>query len=117
MFRKCVCLTVLILGLVGCGPTITKVSEPVAISIKVTANGKPVDNVTLTLQPMVDGGQAVADIVKGEFKATVIPGKYTYYIDRGKTDADLAKIPEKYRLGAMDRTLDIMQAGSFDISL
>lgn len=116
MFRQLVLWSVLVF-VAGCGPTITKVSEPVAVTISVTADGKPVDNVSLTLQPMVDGGQAVADVKKGEFKATVIPGKYTYYIDRGKTDADLAKIPEKYRLGAMDRTLEINQAGSFEIQL
>jgi hypothetical protein len=117
MFRKPVLLCVLVLYLAGCGPTITKVSEPVDVTIKVTADGKPVDKVTLTLQPMVDGGQAVAAVVKGEFKATVVPGTYTYYIDRGKTEADLAKIPEKYRLGAEDRTLEITQAGSFEIQL
>jgi hypothetical protein len=113
-------LSVLILGLValaGCGPTITQVSEPVAVTIKVTADGKPVDNVTLSLQALEEGRPAVADVVKGEAKATVVPGKYTYFIDKGKTEADLAKIPEKYRLGAMERTLEIKQAGSYEIQL
>jgi hypothetical protein len=66
---------------------------------------------------MVDGAQAVAEVNNGEVKAVVVPGKYTYYIDKGKTDADLAKIPEKYRLGDMERSLEITQAGSHDIQL
>jgi hypothetical protein len=117
MFRKTVLLSVLILSMAGCGETITKVSEPIAVTIKVSAGGKPVENVSLSLQPIDAGSPSVAEVVKGEFKANVVPGKYTYFIDKGKTDADLAKIPEKYRLGAMDRTLDINQSGSFEIQL
>lgn len=117
MFRLYFLLTAMMLSAAGCGTTVTKVSDPVAITIKVTAGGKPVDNVTMTLQPTADGGQAFAEVLKGEFKATVIPGQYTFYIDKGKTDADLAKIPEKYRLGAMDRTLEITQPGVLEIQL
>jgi hypothetical protein len=109
----CCCLG----SLIGCGPSITKVDEPVEISVSVTTKGKPLENVVLTLQPIVDGGQADLPLKGGKAKATVIPGSYTYYVERGKSEADLAKIPQAFRTGSMERTIDIKQPGIFDLKL
>ncbi len=71
----------------------------------------------MTLQPLVAGGQAVGDVVNGQLVASVVPGTYTYYIDRGKQEGDLKAIPEAYRTGALDRRLEITQAGTYEVSL
>ena len=109
-----VCLPLL---LAGCGTPVETVQAPVPVTINVTVNGKPIHDVQLTLQPMVDGAQAVGTVAKGEFKAEVVPGIYTYYIDSGKSAADLAKIPDAYRMGSKDRKLELTQAGTFDVSI
>ncbi|QDU90726.1 hypothetical protein Pla175_41370 [Pirellulimonas nuda] len=101
----------------GCGAAITPTSDPVQVTIKVTAKGQPVKNVAMTLQPLVGGGQAVGDVVNGQLVASVVPGTYTYYVDRGKQPADLKAIPEAYRTGALDRRLEIKQAGTYEVSL
>lgn len=101
----------------GCGPRIVAKSAPVDVTLKVSLAGKPVDNVSLTLQPLDNGGQAESKVTKGEWKCSVIPGKYTFYIDKGKSEADLNRVPESYRLGSRERTLDIRESGTFDVVL
>ena len=103
--------------LAGCGASITPTNEPVEVTIKVTAKGQPVKNVALTLQPLVGGGQAVGDVVNGQLVTSVVPGTYTYYIDRGKQESDLKAIPEAYRVGALDRRLEIKEAGTYEVSM
>jgi hypothetical protein len=103
--------------LVGCGASITPTNEPVEVTIKVTAKGQPVKNVALTLQPLVGGGQAVGDVVNGQLVTSVVPGTYTYYIERGKQPSDLKAIPEAYRVGALDRRLEIKEAGTYEVSM
>lgn len=110
--------TLLSIFLLGCGPTITKNADPVEVKIKVTSNGKPVDKVTLTLQPMTHGAvQSDSPVVKGECKAMVVPGTYTYYVANGATESAVQKIPEAFRRGDMERKLEITQAGSFELQL
>lgn len=104
-------------GLTGCGTSVTLRQPPVEVVLKVSKAGQPVDNVSLTLQPLGDGAQAESSVSKGEWKGTVVPGKYTFYIDKGKTEADLNKVPANYRLGSKDRTLDIKDAGTYEVQL
>lgn len=103
--------------LVGCGTAITPTPARVDVTIKVTAGGQPVKNVSMTLQPLEGGAQAVADVVNGQFVANVVPGTYTYYIDRGKQESDLKVIPEAFRLGALDRRLELKEAGTYEVSI
>jgi hypothetical protein len=105
------------LVLAGCGASITPTNAPVEVTIKVTAKGQPVKNVALTLQPLVGGGQAVGDVVNGQLVTSVVPGTYTYYVERGKQPADLNVIPEAYRVGALDRRLEIKEAGTYEVSM
>jgi hypothetical protein len=110
----------LVMGLLavsGCGVSNRSLGEPVDVVLKVTAGGKPVNNVTLTLQPMVDGVQAQGVVTNGELKAMIVPGVYTYYIDSARNPADLAKIPEAYRSGSIDRQLEIKQSGTFEVQI
>lgn len=111
--------TLLLIGLIlsGCGPSIRPAGEPVEVKMKVTSNGFPVDNVSLTLQPTVAGAQAVSPVAKGEFSAMIVPGTYTYYVETGKTEADLAKIPTDCRTGSLERTIDLTNGGAYEIEL
>ncbi len=106
-----------LVGLVGCGTPVAQVDQPVDITVKVTMGGKPLDGVTMTLQPMVDGAQAALPVEKGELKGTVVPGVYTYYIDSGKSEAALAKIPDSFRMGSKERKLEILAPGSYEVQI
>ena len=119
MSNRAVLITIAILSLAvaGCGTPVNQAGLPIPITIRVLVKGKPINDVQLTLQPMVDGAQSQGMISKGEFKAEVVPGIYTYYIDSGKSEAELKKVPDSYRLGAKDRKLELTQAGTFEISI
>ena len=110
-------LSCVLVAMAGCGTPVETVQAPIPVTINVTVDGKPINDVQLTLQPMVNGAQAVGTVLKGEFKAEVIPGVYTYYIDSGKSAADLAKIPDAFRMGSKDRQLELTEAGTFDVSI
>lgn len=118
--RSFMLLPLLTLALIGCdsvGATASKNPDPVEISGKVSLAGKPVSNVVLNLQPTESGAQATADVKDGIFKATVTPGKYTYFLSEGKVAQAFASIPEKFRAGAMDRQIDIAAGTSLDLKL
>lgn len=119
LFGMTVLVSLAMSSLTGCGgPTITKPTEPVQVTLKVTSGGKPVNNVTVTLQPIVSGGrQADIPISNGEGSSTVTPGTYTYFVEKGKSEADLGKIPAAFRQGAMDRKIEITQAGTQELQL
>lgn len=106
-----------VLVLAGCGETITPTTEPIQVTVKVTSGGKPLNDVTLTLQPTEAGQQADIKISKGEGVAPVIPGTYTYYVEKGKDMALVEKLPEAFRRGAMDRTIQITQASTVELKL
>jgi hypothetical protein len=80
IFTLLVCLGLVVL--VGCGePT---VSRPEAIEVQGQVNaadGKPLSNVTLCLQPVEGNGFPVNVKLdaSGSFKTKIIPGKYVYY--------------------------------------
>ncbi|MCU0712816.1 MAG: hypothetical protein MUC43_12215 [Pirellula sp.] len=104
----------LLLSLAGCGGvTVTKNPEQTEVNFNVTTKGQPVDDVKLVMLAIDDkgGGQAEGTVAKGKAKLTMYPGKYTYYVESGKTSTSFAKIPAAYHQGAMDRTIEV-QAGS-----
>jgi hypothetical protein len=108
------------LVLVGCSTNPGKNPDPVEVSGKVTSSGgKPVTDVVLNLQPVGIGGHATATVKNGEFKAAVIPGKYTYFFAEGSKapPAAFRAIPEKYRAGAMDRQIEIKAGTVLDLKL
>ena len=85
---------------------------------RVTKGGRPVSDVVLNLQPTGDGTQATLPVKGGDFRGSITPGKYTYYISEanGKTKA-FASIPEKYREGSLDRQIEIEKGKSLDLTL
>jgi hypothetical protein len=117
-------IVILLFVLAGCGTRVVKNPDPIEISGKVQlAGGRPVTAVVFNLQPTAGGSQAVIPLKNGEFKATVTPGRYTYYITEGSAKDPQAKesysaIPAKFREGAMDRQIEIAAgATTVDIKL
>lgn len=102
---------VVLLGLmlVGCGVTVTEIAEPEEFSGTVTKNGQPVTDVVLKLQPIAKGGtEAAVPVIDGKYKATATPGLYTYYFEEGSSVAAYeATIPKEYRLGSLDREIEV----------
>lgn len=109
----------LLVMLAGCGNvSVTKTSDPVQVTIKASSNGKPLNDVTLTLQPIEGGQQADIKIVKGEGAGAVVPGTYSYYVEKGKSEAEVEKIPENFRRGALDRKIEVNStSNTFDLKL
>ncbi|MFN7449612.1 MAG: hypothetical protein ACK56W_00395 [Pirellula sp.] len=118
MFAKC-CTLLGLVFLVGCGGVkVVPKSDPVEMTFSVTAGGKPVNDVSLTLLSVGEqGGQAQGSVAQGKLKLSVIPGTYTYFVSEGKAPAAFNAIPAKYHAGAMDRTFDVKEAGSIDLKL
>lgn len=104
--RKFGFLFVLLIS-VGCARSIDPGTKPEAIDYTgtVTLGGKPVEDAVLNLQVIDKGTQATIPVVKGEFKAKLTPGTYTYYLTQGKNAAWFKNVPEKFQSGAMDRKL------------
>ena len=95
------------LVLVGCAGDPGRNPDPVEVTGSVRVAGKPVTDVVLNLQPTGAGGQAAVPVRNGEFKGTVVPGRYTYYFTEGRAPAAYRAIPEKYRAGSLDRQIDV----------
>lgn len=116
--KRLLVFALLFVGL-GCGMNPGRVADPVSVSGKVTfADGKPVRDVILTLQPMDAGNMAGLKIgTDGAFRGDVVPGKYAYYLTAqdGRRGA-LAAIPEPFRSAHLDRTVEV-KAGASDLQI
>lgn len=103
----------------GCGSGATPMGEKKDTSGKVTQNGKALADVKVVLQPTGDGAEAYAVTDKtGAFKTTATPGKYAWYVtgkDSSKGAESLLKnVPEAFKTGSLDRTV---QVGSGELNL
>ena len=108
-------LLALLIALAGCGGVNPGVNpDPVEIKGKVSVKGKAVTDVTITFQPTGVGGEATMAVRNGEFKGSIIPGRYTYYFTDGKS---AAKIPEAYRAGSMSRQIDVKPGAELTLAL
>jgi hypothetical protein len=110
-------LIVLVTSLMGCGVSVTPNAEPVDVTVEVTSRGKPVDDVTFNLQPIEDGLQASVEVADGSFSAKVTPGRYTYFVSQGKSEATLKQIPEQFLRGSLDRSVEIRESTSLEVAL
>lgn len=102
---------------VGCGVSVQQNPEPVDVTFKVTAGGKPVSDVKFNFQPTGDGLPAVVEVTNGGFTSKVTPGKYTWFISAGASEAAFAGIPAKYQEGSLDRQFEIAGGESMEIAL
>ncbi len=115
-------VALLLVALVGCSSATTKMADPVPITGTLTsADGQPVGNVLLMLQPTVTGFMVGCEVDKdGKFTGEAVPGSYAWFINRSAkaTDADaaLAKVKEDLQRGSLDRQVKV-GSGSVDIKL
>lgn len=124
--KRAILLAALALGVTGCGMDPGSVAGPVPVKGRVTlANGQPVRDVVLTLQPMETGKQMAGLKIgaDGSFSGEAIAGKYTYYLSAqdGKTAAERQKyamalnvVPAPFREPHAERTIKV---GSGDLEI
>lgn len=101
--------TAIVLMLVtGCGGVDPgRTAEPVEISGTVRIKGKPATDAVLNLQPTKGGVQAALHLKGGRFSGKVVPGTYTWYLTDGARPLSPREVPDRFRLGAMDRQIEI----------
>lgn len=96
----------------GKNPEMSEITGTVALK------GQPISDVILNLQPTGTGTMATIPVTQGKFKASVTPGKYTYFISETPRGAAVfAKVPKQYHAGSMDRQIDITAGMTLDIKL
>jgi hypothetical protein len=95
--------------LIGCGPKIEMLTDPISISGKLTTGGAPLGGVSLTLQPLETGHPTQMQVgADGSFSGKVIPGKYTYFVSANEMDPTaIDKVGAKFRDADMTRTITI----------
>jgi hypothetical protein len=95
--------------LIGCGPKVEMLTDPISISGKLTSAGAPLGGVTLTLQPLEAGHLLPMQVgADGSFSGQAIPGKYAYFVTAGAADpAAIEKVAAKFREADLGRTVTI----------
>ncbi len=99
------------LSLAGCGASVHSAGEVEKIHGKVvTADGKPIPNVLLVLQPTESGYVTELEVDKeGEFTGEAISGKYVFYLNPSKVSKKpLPKtIPASFSEPKMENRIDV----------
>jgi hypothetical protein len=121
---RSICLSIAVaIGLAGCGGGPGRVADPVPVKGQVTlANGRPLKDVMLTLQPLDAGHMAGFKVGSdGRFTGEAVPGKYAFFFapqeskapaEQQKLEAALQAVPEKYKAANMDHTVTVSSSGS-----
>jgi len=107
--KSFLCL-ILALTTFGCStnPGLRTESEKVTGKLS-QADGKPVGNVGLTLQPLDNGFVTTLQVAEdGSFQGEAIPGKYAYFIGKStakNADQALKKVDAQFLEASMNRTV------------
>lgn len=113
-------MTLALAAIVGCGVNPGQRSEPIKVSGKVAfANGRPVRDLKLSLQPTAGDGVAVSVPLgpDGSFSGDFIPGKYAFFFEpldgkeAARSATALRQVPEKYRQAHMAHLVDLSGPG------
>lgn len=110
-----------LVGVVGCGETVTKRPEPVEVTVTATgADGKPLPaTAAVILQPV--GDQMPTKLTSkdgGKFTGKAMPGKYMYYIGKQTGEGAPPGIPQKHMSASNDLTIEVPPTGgALDIKL
>ena len=76
---------------IGCQSKVALLNTPVDVVGKLTKAGKPVGNLTLTLQPLETGHMVPMKVGgDGSFKGNIVPGKYAYFISANEDGGESA---------------------------
>ena len=119
MLRELLLLGLLVSCVLGCGPSqATPLGQSVSVSGTVTANGKPVGNVTLNLQPMDAGYTQIIPVkADGTFTVETQPGKYAYFFTPKEGTKTVPAPATNFVQGSMDRTVQVASGQSLSIDL
>lgn len=117
---------VLLLGLVfaaGCsagGTATLPTPRPVTGTLK-RADGSPVGGVTVMLQPTSTGHMTALEVdATGAFSGEAIGGPYAWFVAKSakaqNADAALAKVPEDFQRGTLDRKVTV-GSGALELTI
>lgn len=103
----------------GCGVRPGAVDAPVSVSGKVIrADGKPVGNVTLNLQPLENGYmKEIAVDPDGSFSVETTPGKYAYFVTPKRGAKAAPSQLAAYSAPSLERTVVVASDQSVEIEL
>lgn len=95
-------------------------AKPVSGSLK-RADGSPVGNVLLMLQPTTTGHMTSFEVdANGAFSGEAIAGPYAWFVAKsakaGDADKALAKVPEEFQQGKIERKVTVGSA-ALDITI
>lgn len=108
-------VTILLLAsLPGCSSSGSK-TLPTATPVSGTltrADGTPLGNVTLLLQPLSTGHMTSFDVgADGRFSGEAVAGPYAWFVTKSPksndADAQLANVPEDFRQGKLERKVTV----------
>lgn len=110
------CLLLAFIVVLGCSASSGKLpeSKPVEGTVK-RADGTPVGDVLLMLQPTVTGHMTAFEVAAdGTFSGEAIAGPYAWFIAKSARADDaekaLAKVSEEYQRGTLDRRVTVGSA-------
>lgn len=114
--RRLIVLALAALPLAGCSSSSTTLppAKPLTGTLK-RADGSPVADVLLMLQPTSSGFMTSCEVdSSGNFTGEAIPGAYAWFVAKSAKAADadkaLAKIPEEFQQGKIDRKVTVGSA-------
>jgi hypothetical protein len=76
------------------------------------ADGSPLGNVTVMLQPTSTGHMTAFEVdASGSFSGEAVSGPYAWFVAKSSkaegADAALAKVPEEFQRGSLDRKVKV----------
>lgn len=108
----------------GCADSGKPLGASSAFSGTLTAaDGAPVGNVMLNLQPLETGHPVLLEVdEQGNFKGEAVPGEYAYFIAKSAkkgaaAEAALKKIPAAFLEASMTRKVKLGEPGTLAITL
>lgn len=109
---------------VGCSDGVEMLAASAAFEGKLTtADGAPVGNVLLSLQPLEAGHPVLLEVdEQGNFKGEGVPGEYAYFVAKSAkkgaaAEAALKKVPAEFLEANMTRKVKLGESGSLAITL
>ena len=113
-----------LLAMVGCSGTPPMVADAQPVSgTLMFADGKPVPNVMVQLQPLGEGHLVMMEVDEaGNFTGQVIPGEYAYFITqsaklKNPKSGGLSKVPPAYQEASMERKITVNPKGDLNLTI
>lgn len=109
---------------VGCADNVELLTTNSTFTGKLTAaDGAPVGNVLLSLQPLETGHPVLLEVdEQGSFKGEGVPGEYAYFVAKSAkkgaaAEAALKKVPAEFLEANMTRKVKLGESSELAITL